>query len=96
MRATITVRQRNQAVRSYSIDQTGQYLIGSDPACLIQVDLPGVAAQHARLTVLENTIQIEDLGSASGTFLDSARLGRVRTKRNRNCVLYSTWSTVPT
>ena len=77
MRATITVRQRNQAVRSYSIDQPGQYLIGSDPACPIHVDLPGIAAQHARLTVRENTIQIEDLGSASGTFLDSARLGRV-------------------
>jgi len=75
--ATISVRQGNQEIRRYRLDQPGQYMIGSDPTCAIQVARPGVAGQHARLMVTDDSVQIEDLGSASGTFLDSVRLGRV-------------------
>lgn len=77
MHANVTIRQGEREVQTLRIDQDGQYLIGSDPSCQIRVDLPGVAPRHAQLTVRGGRVQIEDLGSASGTFLDSARLERV-------------------
>lgn len=47
----------------------GGYVIGSDPEAHISVDLPGVAARHARLIITPGEVLIEDLGSPSGTFV---------------------------
>ena len=45
----------------------GEVVVGSDPRCQVRLDLPGIAPQHARLTVDEGGVTLEDLGSDEGT-----------------------------
>ncbi len=52
----------------------GEYCIGSGPGCHIQLDVPGVAANHAVLVVEDDGLQIEDQGSESGTFVGGSKL----------------------
>jgi pSer/pThr/pTyr-binding forkhead associated (FHA) protein len=37
-----------------------------------------VSAQHARITVIDDHVWIEDLQSANGTFVNGAKIGRLR------------------
>src|SRR4051812_12368238 len=49
----------------------GEYLLGRSADCAIQLDDEQVAERHARLRLAQDgTATIEDLGSASGTFLN--------------------------
>lgn len=52
----------------------GEYHIGSGPNCHIQLDVPDVAASHAILVFEDDALQIEDLGSETGTQVGGARL----------------------
>lgn len=52
----------------------GEYYIGSEASCHIQLDVPEVAATHALLIFEEDRIQIEDLGTEIGTYIGDARL----------------------
>jgi pSer/pThr/pTyr-binding forkhead associated (FHA) protein len=45
----------------------GDYLIGRDPGCDLCLDGPGVAGEHARLTVYHLEVFLDDLGSGSST-----------------------------
>ena len=45
----------------------GSVVVGSDPRCRVRLDLPGVALRHARLTVADGQVVLEDLGSDAGT-----------------------------
>ncbi len=47
--------------------EPGEYLIGRDGVCHINLDLEEIAHTHARLVLTEDTVKIEDLGSAAGT-----------------------------
>ncbi len=51
----------------------GRNLIGRGEDCQVQLDDYSVSRQHAAVTV-EQTIQLEDLGSASGTILNGRLL----------------------
>ncbi|MFA7004195.1 MAG: ATPase, T2SS/T4P/T4SS family, partial [Verrucomicrobiia bacterium] len=53
-----------------------EYSIGSDPACAICVSNSGISRQHARLLYNPDNIQIEDLGSTNGTFVEGVRIKR--------------------
>ena len=53
-----------------------EYSIGSDPSCAICVSHSGISRQHARLLYDPENIQIEDLGSTNGTFVDGVRIKR--------------------
>jgi len=48
----------------------GDYVIGRDPECEVQLDVEFVAPRHAQLTVNFDHALIEDLGSESGTFVN--------------------------
>lgn len=48
----------------------GEYVIGQDPAADLVIDAPQVAPRHARLTIDDGQIYIEDLGSEAGTFVN--------------------------
>ncbi|MDR3403248.1 MAG: tetratricopeptide repeat protein [Chthoniobacter sp.] len=48
----------------------GDYVIGREPECDVHVDVDLVSRRHARLTIEDEGILIEDLGSSYGTFLD--------------------------
>src|ERR1700675_3114344 len=48
----------------------GDYVIGRDPECEVQVEVERVAPRHAQLTVNFDHALIEDLGSDSGTLVN--------------------------
>ncbi len=52
----------------------GSYRIGSSAACHIQIHLPEVSSRHAMLTVTPEAVNIEDLGSTNGTYVDGLRI----------------------
>lgn len=57
----------------------GEHLVGRDGDCSILVDSEEVSRRHARLMISDLGIEVEDLGSTSGTFLDGATIrGRVK------------------
>ncbi len=58
-----------------SIDQTKFVFIGRAPECLIKVDNPKVSRKHCQIRMInESLVEIEDLGSTNGTFVDGERL----------------------
>jgi serine/threonine protein kinase len=48
----------------------GEYIIGQDPGADLVIDAPQVAPKHARLTIDDGEIFVEDLGSEAGTFVN--------------------------
>jgi DNA-binding winged helix-turn-helix (wHTH) protein len=58
--------------------QTGEAIIGRDPAVAVVIDSSNVSRQHARLFVSDDHVTIEDLGSKNGTFVGSERLSAPR------------------
>ena len=59
--------------------QAGVLIIGRTPECDIQIASPLVSHQHAKLYCNADDVEIEDLRSTNGTFINNQRLqGRVR------------------
>src|SRR5580692_5442763 len=52
----------------------GDYVIGRDPGCEVQLDVELVSRRHAQLTVNFDHALIEDLGSSNGTFVNGQRV----------------------
>jgi serine/threonine protein kinase len=48
----------------------GQYVIGQEQGADVAIDLPQVSPKHARLTISDDEVFIEDLGSDAGTFIN--------------------------
>ena len=56
-----------------------QMVIGRDPDCDYPLTYPMISWHHARLEKTPRGIEIEDLGSRNGTFVDGQRIsGRVK------------------
>ena len=49
--------------------QTGENVIGRDPAARVWLDSPSVSRQHARIIIDRAGVRLEDLGSKNGTKL---------------------------
>jgi len=49
----------------------GSYVIGRDPEADIVFDRPQLSRRHTRLVVSEDSVDVEDLGSMNGTWVDS-------------------------
>lgn len=54
--------------------QTGETVVGRLGECRWQLDAKGVSGKHARLIADDSTLQVEDLGSSNGTFVDGRRI----------------------
>jgi len=68
----------NHAEKSRVTLDTGEHVIGRDSDCEVVVTGEAVSRRHARLTVAESGVYLQDLGSANGTFIDGRRAeGRV-------------------
>lgn len=53
--------------------------LGRSPECAVTLDDDGVSRKHARITLSRTGVDIEDLGSTNGTYVDGKRLsGGVR------------------
>jgi ABC-type multidrug transport system ATPase subunit len=53
-----------------------QMIIGRDPECDYPLNFPMISWQHAKLQRTPQGIQVEDLGSKNGTFVDGQRIGQ--------------------
>ena len=61
-----------------TFEMSREVVIGRDPKCGFPIDSPIVSFHHARLLRTPRGIEVEDLGSRNGTFVDGARIdGRV-------------------
>ena len=56
----------------------GEHVIGRDPDAAVYIDDDTISRQHAKLSISSDTIELEDLDSTSGTFVDGAAVrGRI-------------------
>jgi len=58
----------------------GVLTVGRGPDCNLRFDAPGLSRTHARLIPTDTGVQIEDLGSSNGTFLNGKRILRGEAK----------------
>lgn len=58
--------------RQWPITET--LVLGRDPTCDVVLPQAQVSRRHARLTLREDAVWVEDLGSKNGTFLNGERL----------------------
>ena len=54
--------------------EPGTYVIGREPTCDIPLTSLGVSRKHASIVLSEEAIEIEDLGSRSGTWVGDLAL----------------------
>ena len=73
----IIAQEDGTVVGQYFLGQ-GEHLIGREAHCVIQLEADHVSREHARLNISAELIEIEDLGSTSGTYLDGVAVkGRI-------------------
>lgn len=60
--------------RSYPL--LGPSVVGRAPECVLRLDESGLSRQHARLVPTGDGVQVEDLGSTNGTFINGKRVQR--------------------
>ncbi len=68
------VEVRTGALSGSKFPVERRVVIGSDPSCDISLDDPEVAEEHASLRVHDGALEIRDLGSESGTFVNARRI----------------------
>ena len=69
----LTVHKGPKVGQVFYLD-TRSLIIGRDPMSDIIINDPEVSRQHARISQTESGLQIEDLGSTNGTFIEGQRL----------------------
>lgn len=69
---------RGTAGRAFgrSIPLSGALTVGRGPECSLRLDEPGLSRAHARLLATDKGVQVEDVGSTNGTFINGTRVLR--------------------
>lgn len=73
IQAEVLVYSGETCTSKYSITH-GEYLIGRDVNCQVNLEVDGVSRHHARLTFQGYELVIEDLGSANGVFIEGVQI----------------------
>jgi pSer/pThr/pTyr-binding forkhead associated (FHA) protein len=60
--------------RSYPV--LGPTVVGRAPECTLRLDESGLSRQHARLVPTADGVELEDLGSTNGSFINGKRVQR--------------------
>ena len=68
----LTIRQPGSAPMKATLPN-GAYLIGAGRNSHIRLDQPDISGRHAQLVVTDGAINIMDLGSSNGTFINKSR-----------------------
>lgn len=71
----VRVSLKGRPVRSYTFNKKS-VVIGRDPESDIFLDNTGISRKHARIERTPGGYQVEDLGSANGTFLNDNQVAR--------------------
>jgi two-component system, NtrC family, response regulator AtoC len=96
-----------EEIRTFALPQTGEVSIGRGEDSVVRIDDPSVSRQHAVLRTGE-TLEIEDLGGANGTFVrqkahggadsDTLNVRRLVSEKAKltvgDCLLFGTASVV--
>ncbi|MDP2271566.1 MAG: FHA domain-containing protein [Archangium sp.] len=53
-----------------------RFLVGRDVSCDLTIDSPRISRQHAVLHVLDERVEVEDLGSSNGTWYQDQRIDK--------------------
>ena len=78
MKANLAIESANPVVK-IALEANGRFVIGRSKTADLPLNDPAISRQHCALTVTQGVVQVEDLGSASGTFVNGQRvLGSVR------------------
>ncbi len=67
------IRRRPAAVPVH-IPDSGQLLLGRNPACDVVLDSPVISWEHARIDASQGRLQVTDLGSRNGTWVNGVRV----------------------
>jgi DNA-binding winged helix-turn-helix (wHTH) protein len=59
----------------------GQHIIGREPDVLVSLDSPKVSRRHAQVTLQEDQVTLEDIGSKNGTFVGGVRISELTALR---------------
>ncbi|GEM_PF-1600538 len=74
---------RFSGVRSSCVElNEGEAVLGRDPRCHVQLQLPNVSRIHARVVHRNEEYEIEDLGSTNGTFLNGVQIKKCILRHN--------------
>jgi hypothetical protein len=65
---TLEILSGETAGKTFSFSE--EVKVGKDPSCLVRIDDPGVSRFHARIWKQGAGLQIEDLGSSNGTYVN--------------------------
>lgn len=65
---------REGIVEKMILLKPGEYVLGRKDSCDIVLDDNSISKNHARLSVLEDSVNIRDLGSTNGLYLDNERI----------------------
>lgn len=68
----VEIRTGELSGSTFAVDK--RLVIGSDPACDIVLRDPEVSEEHASLRLHDGALEIRDLGSRSGTFVNARRI----------------------
>ncbi len=68
----VEIRTGELAGSTFKVEK--RLVVGSDSTCDIHIDDPEVSEEHASLRVHEGALEIRDLGSGSGTFVNAVRI----------------------
>ena len=60
--------------------KTGDNILGRDPSCDIHFQVDGVSKKHVTITVTDDVVYVQDMGSANGTFLNGKIVKKATTK----------------
>ncbi len=75
-----SLRAQNTALANKTYVLSGTQIIGRSNECDICLNVVHLSRRHARLTVEEDTIQIDDLESSNGTFVNGQRIESAQVK----------------
>ena len=80
MNANLVLLKRNGAYKAFALPKNVT-IIGRRHDCDLRIPLPTVSRRHCQLSLNNNTVELRDLGSTGGTFVNDSRVdGEVSVK----------------
>jgi pSer/pThr/pTyr-binding forkhead associated (FHA) protein len=85
---TLEILSGNLAGQTYTFSE--EAMIGKDDACLVRLSDPGVSRNHAKICKSGGALEIEDMGSSNGTYVNFKKRsqGEKTTLSDRDIVFF--------